>query len=98
MSFNGANLQRIGPANPNAPTFWTYASGSDALTDCDATNYFNAVADRLEVGDLIYVAPSSGACGFLKVASNTRDITASPPVAGVVDTLNALSLGTTDSD
>jgi hypothetical protein len=32
------------------------------------------------------------------VTSNTRDLTASPPVAGVVDVTNAVSVGSIDSD
>lgn len=98
MAFDASKLARIGPQNSNAPTLWTYASGSDALTTVDGSGYFNDAADRLQVGDIIFVVPSSGAAGILKVDSNTRDLTATPPVSGVVDTLNALSLGTTDSD
>lgn len=98
MALDRANFQRVGPQNSNAPTFFTYASGSDALTTVDGSGYFNDLAAILQPGDLIYVAPSSGACGFLKVDTNTRDLAASPPVEGVVDTLNALSLGTVDSD
>lgn len=98
MSFALASLKRVGPQCSNAPTIWTYASGADALTAVDLTGFFNAVAAKLKVGDVIYVTPTSGAAGLLRVDTNTRDLTASPPVAGVVDTLNALSLGTTDSD
>jgi hypothetical protein len=98
MAFDITKLHRVGPQNSDAPVIWTYASGSDALTACDLTGYFNSAASKLQVGDVIYVAPTSGACGFLKVDTNTRDLTASPPVSGVVDTLNALSLGVIDSD
>ncbi len=96
MVFDITQLKRGGPQA--GATQWTYKSGADALTACDASGFFNSAADRLKVGDVIYVAPTSGACGFLKVDTNTRDLTATPPVSGVVDTLNALSLGTTDSD
>lgn len=98
MAFNPATLGRIGPQNSNAPTLWTYASGGDALTAVDASGYFNDAAALLQVGDVIVVIPTSGAGGLVKVDSNTRDIAATPPVEGVVDTLNALSLGTVDSD
>ena len=98
MALDATKFSRLGPVNSNSPTIWTYASGADALTTCDGSGYFNSLADRLQVGDVILVVPSSGAGGFLKVDSNTRDLTASPPVSGVVDTLNALSLGTVDSD
>ncbi|MCE5292900.1 MAG: hypothetical protein LLG14_27205 [Nocardiaceae bacterium] len=96
MALDLTQLKRVGPQV--GATHWTYKSAGDALTTCDGSGYFNGAADRLKVGDVIYVQPTSGACGFLKVDSNTRDLTATPPVSGVVDTLNALSLGTTDSD
>lgn len=98
MALDLTKLMRIGPQNSNAPVLWTYASGSDALTTCDGSGYFNNAADKLQAGDVILVIPTSGAGGFLKVDTNTRDLSASPPVEGVVDTLNALSLGTVDSD
>jgi len=98
MAFDDTKLQRVGPANSNAPTLWTYASGSDAIGTVDGSGYFNNAAPKLQVGDIIFVTPSSGACAIMKVDSNTRDLSASPPVEGVVDTLNGLSLGTTDSD
>lgn len=98
MSLDLTKLCRVGPQNSNAPTLWTYASGGDSTATCDGSGYFNNAADKLQVGDVILVIPTSGAGGFLKVDTNTRDLTASPPVEGVVDTLNALSLGTVDSD
>ena len=98
MALDATKLSRIGPANSNSPVLWTYASGADAITAVDASGYFNSVAERLQPGDMIFVSPSSGACGILKVDTNTRDLSASPPVSGVVDTLNGLSLGTVDSD
>jgi hypothetical protein len=94
-SFNNA-LARVGSPNNRAPTIWTYRT-TDALTTLDTSGYFNAVADRLKVGDWILVS-SSTTWGILIVQSNTRDTAASPPVFGVVDTTNALSAGTIDSD
>lgn len=96
MSFDIAKLQRVGPANSNAPTMWTYQT-TDALTDVDGSGYFNSVADRLQVGDWIFVS-SSSTWGIHIVNANTRDLTASPPVEGVVDVTNALAAGTIDSD
>lgn len=98
MAFDATKLQRLGPQNSNSPVHWTYSSGADATTAVDLTGFFNDAAGKLKVGDVIFVNPTSGASGFLKVVSNTRDLAASPPVEGVVDTLNALSLGVVDSD
>lgn len=96
MAFTPATLTRVGPQNDNAPTIWTYKT-ADALTAVDGAGYFSTVADRVKVGDWVLVS-SSTTWGIVIVNQNTRDLTASPPVFGVVDTTNALSVGTIDSD
>lgn len=96
MSLDLTQLKRVGPQAGAA--IWTYKSGADATTDCDAAGYFNGAADRLKVGDMIYVHPTSGAGGILRVNANSRDLTAAPPVAGVVDTADTTALTATDSD
>lgn len=96
MSFALSGLKRIGPQNSNGPTLWTYAT-SDTLTQVDAASYFDAAADRLQVGDWIFTS-STSTWGIHIVNANSRDLTASPPVEGVVDCTNALAAGTIDSD
>lgn len=96
MAFALSGLKRVGPQNSNGPTLWTYAT-TDALTDVDGAGYFNSAADRLQVGDWIFVS-SSSTWGIHIVNANSRDLTASPPVEGVVDCTNALAAGTIDSD
>lgn len=96
MAYSSAGLQRIGPQNSNAPTLWSYAT-TDALTTVDGSGYFNDAAALLQVGDWIFVS-SSSTWGIHIVNANTRDLTASPPVEGVVDVTNALAAGTVDSD
>lgn len=96
MSYSRAGLQRVGPQNSTAPTIFTYAT-TDALTTVDGSGYFNDAADILQVGDFIFVA-SSSTYGIHVVTTNTRDLTASPPVEGVVDVTNAVALGAIDSD
>jgi hypothetical protein len=98
MSLDLTKLRRVGPQHSDAPSIWTYASGADAITAVDAAGYFNSAADRLQVGDLIYTFPASGAPGITYVNANSRDLTANPPVSGVVDVANHTSLGTIDSD
>lgn len=98
MALDITKFMRIGPQNSNAPSMFTYDSGSDALTTVDTSGYFNGVASKVQVGDLIYVKPTSGTPGLMWVSSNTRDLTASPPVEGVVDVNNALSISSIDSD
>lgn len=96
MALDRTKLQRVGPQNSNAPTVWTYST-SDALTTVDGSGYFNTAADLLQVGDWILVS-STSTYGIQIVNANTRDLTASPPVAGVVDVANALAAGSIDSD
>lgn len=96
MALDLTKLQRVGPQNSNAPTMWTYQT-ADALTAVDASGYFNDAADRLQAGDWIFVS-STSTWGIHIVNANTRDLTASPPVEGVVDVTNALAAGTIDSD
>ena len=96
MAFDATKLQRVGPQNSNAPSLWTYAT-SDALTAVDAASYFDGAAAKLQVGDWVFVS-SSTTWGIHIVNANSRDITASPPVEGVVDMTNALAAGTIDSD
>ena len=96
MAFSASTLQRMGPQNSNAPSLWTYAT-ADALTAVDAAGYFNDAAGKLQVGDWIFVS-SASTWGIHIVNANSRDMTASPPVEGVVDVTNALAAGTVDSD
>lgn len=96
-SFSNA-LTRVGPQNDLAPTLWTYTT-TDALTTVDGSGYFNAVANRLKVGDLIYCYSSTGPTfGLAVVASNTRNLSASPPVQGVVNVSNFTAIGAINSD
>lgn len=98
MAFTPATLTRVGPQNDNCPTLWTYAT-ADAFTTVDTSGYFNSVANRLKVGDLIYGYTSTGpAYGLAVVASNTRNLSASPPVQGVVNVTNFTAVGTINSD
>lgn len=84
----------------NGPSFFSF-KGTDATTAVDASGYFNAVASRLKVGDLIfyYKTDATVASGIYVVLSNTRDLTAVPPVSGVVDVANVQTIQTAiDSD
>jgi len=101
MAFSSFNtqFQRLGPVNDNGPTIWTYVSTDTQLAIC-TSGYFNAVAGKLKVGDLIYFTAAAspwlaGGAGLAVVKSNTRNLLASPPVAGVVDLWSATLLNTT---
>jgi hypothetical protein len=96
MAFTLANLHRVGSQNRNGPSLWLYAT-SDALTAVDASGYFNDVAAKFKVGDWVLVS-SSSTYGISIVTGNTRDLTATPPVEGVVDVTNHTAVGAIDSD
>lgn len=105
MAFSPGTLQRVGPQNRNAPSLYTYKT-ADTLATVDGSGYFSTEADgvataaaKLKVGDMIMAYTTTGpAAGIMVVQSNTRDLTATPPVSGVVDTFNATAVGTIDSD
>lgn len=92
--------ERANPVQPGAYTTkgrtWFYDDG-DNLADIDASGYFNLDAAKLKVGDVIFINAGNG-YGISIVVSNTRDLTSTPIVAGVVDTSNAVATGSVDSD
>lgn len=97
MAYSRGNLQRVGPQNRNAPSLFAFADADSTLAQVDGSGYFNDAADILKVGDFVFTLASNGS-GIQIVASNTRDLAATPPVAGVVDTSNAVAVGSVDSD
>jgi hypothetical protein len=94
-SFN-SQLNRLGPVNDLSATIWSFVT-TDSLSTVCTSGYFNAIAGKLKVGDLIYITSASSPWtgGLAIVKSNTRNITAVPPVAGVVDLFNATLVNTT---
>lgn len=97
MAFTRDTLQRVGPQNSGAPAFWTYAT-ADASATVDGSGYFNGAADLLQAGDWVLVSISGTSGGIMLINSNTRDLAANPPVAGVVDGANMVALAAIDSD
>jgi hypothetical protein len=99
MAFStyNAQLNRLGPVNDNCPTIWVYKATESTLSTVAASGYFNAVANKLKVGDLLYftTAASPWLAGLAVVKSNTRNITSVPPVSGVVDLFNFTAINTT---
>ena len=97
MAYSRANLQRVGAQNSNSPTLWTFVDSGSTLATIDTSGYMSDAADILQAGDWIFANASNG-FGIFIVDTNTRDLTASPPVRGVVDLKNATAVGTVDSD
>ena len=97
MAFDRKKLQRIGSQNRGAPSLFTFADADSTLAQIDGSGYMNDAAGILLAGDFILVKASNGS-GISIVASNSRDLAASPPVEGVVDLSNAVAVGSIDSD
>lgn len=99
MAFSSYNTQmtRVGPENDNCPTIWVYKAAETSLSTITASGYFNAVANKLKPGDLVYITTGASPwlAGLAIVKSNTRNLTAVPPVSGVVDLFNATVINTT---
>jgi hypothetical protein len=75
----------------NAPSIYAYKT-ADAIGDVNNAGYFNALANTLAVGDLIYCFTSTGgspAAHLVWVNSNS---------AGVVDVTDGTVITATDND
>lgn len=91
MAFVRTDFHVIGGQTGDAPKFCSYTT-TDAMTVVRASGYFNDISELLDVNDLIYVVSASGgtpAPYFTFVNSNT---------GGVVDVVDGLPIGTTDTD
>jgi hypothetical protein len=97
MAFSSFNTQftRLGPPNDNCATVWTYVT-TDTQAALGNPGYFNAVSGKLKVGDLVYVTSASSPWlnALFIVRANTRNLTASPPVTGVVTMFVGFTLTT----
>jgi hypothetical protein len=75
----------------SAPSIYAYKT-ADALATVRVSGYFNALANTLAVGDLIYAVTSTGTtavCSLTQVLSNA---------SGVVDVADGTVLAATDTD
>ena len=91
MAYSVTGLQPIGGQSKagNAPQMWSYTS-VDAIATVNTSGYFNAAADLLKVGDLIYVYDSNTPTASLVVVlSNTGT---------VVDVSDGTALSVADAD
>lgn len=92
------NLARASVGNDNAPTIWTYTT-TDPLhpSGVSAGGYFNAAANRLKIGDLMYVwSSTTPTAGLSVVLANSRS-TVPTFVAGVVHMADFTSIGVISS-
>ena len=74
-----------------APSIYAYSS-ADAIADVNTEGYFNALANILKVGDLIYCVTSTGTTAVATLAVVRSN------ASGVVDIDNGTTLANTDGD
>lgn len=61
MAFTLGNFDKLSQNGlTQIVTLWGYSTALDALAAVSASAYFNDVADRLKIGDVIFVKASDG--------------------------------------
>lgn len=104
MSFNLANfapgantskrLKGVGTANLyGAPSTHSYAT-ADAINTVTASGYFDSIANKLSVGDIIHVVSGAGSGGTPAV---TLVYVNAISAAGVVDVTDGTTISATDT-
>jgi hypothetical protein len=92
MAFSSTGFTTVSASKRgNAPSIYAYKT-ADALSVVRVSGYFNALANTLAVGDLIYAVTSTGStavCSLTQVLSNA---------SGVVDVADGTTLANTDTD
>lgn len=92
MAYDAAGFTTYSAAKRgNAPSMYGYKT-ADAIADVNTSGYFNALANTLEVGDIIHCVTSTGSTAVVTlvyVVSNA---------SGVVDVTDGTTLSATDSD
>lgn len=97
MAFIRSNFAPIGgqSSRGRAPQIFSYAT-ADAAAAVDTSGYFNAVADLLNVGDVILRTTFTD--GTFTAVSTAGMHVVSSNAAGVVDVNDTLALTVTDTD
>lgn len=77
-----------------APSLWTYAT-ADAVNTVSAANYFNTIADQLNVGDFIFALCGGGSGGT--PAPRIFYVNAVDKAAKTVDVADGTAVSVTDT-
>ena len=92
MAYSATGFSTIAASKKgNSISLYAYTT-ADAIADVNTSGYFNALANTLAVGDVIFARTSTGSTQVLSivyVASNA---------SGVVDVTDGLTITATDSD
>lgn len=87
-------LQGVGTSSlTGAPSIWSYAT-ADTKATVDTAGYFNAVANLVKVGDLIYVLSGAGSGGTLAASL----VVVNSNSGGIVDVNDGTAITMTDTD
>jgi hypothetical protein len=92
MAYSSTGFSTVAASKAgNSPAIYAYKT-ADAIADVNTAGYFNALANVLSVGDLIYCVTSTGTTAvatLVYVVSNA---------SGVVDVTDGTTLANTDGD
>lgn len=92
MAYSATGFSTIAASKKgNSISLYAYTT-ADAIADVNTSGYFNALANTLAVGDVIFARTSTGTTQVLSivyVASNA---------SGVVDVTDGLTITATDTD
>lgn len=92
MPYDATGFVTVGASKAGAaPSIYAYST-TDAIADVNTEGYFNALANVLKVGDLIYCVTSTGTTAVATLAVVRSN------ASGVVDIDNGTTLANTDSD
>ena len=91
MAYSSTGLQPIGGQGKagTAPQMWAYTS-ADAIAAVNTSGYFNAAADLLKVGDLMYVRDSATPTASLVIVLSNA--------TGVVDVSDGTAISVANAD
>lgn len=91
MAYSSTGLQPIGGQGKagTAPQMWSYTS-ADAIAAVNTSGYFNAAADLLKVGDLMYIRDSATPTASLVIVLSNA--------SGVVDVSDGTAISVADAD
>lgn len=92
MAYSATGFSTIAASKKgNSISLYAYTT-ADAIGDVNTSGYFNALANTLAVGDIIFTRTSTGgtiAMSIVYVASNA---------SGVVDVTDGMTITATDTD
>ena len=92
MAYSATGFSSIAASKKgNSISLYAYTT-ADAIGDVNTSGYFNALANTLAVGDIIFTRTSTGgtiAMSIVYVASNA---------SGVVDVTDGMTITATDTD